>query len=75
DICIFGDFGAPSDVPVAGDWNGDGKFSVGVKRGSTWFLDANGNNQWDNCQQDGGQDICIFGDFGAPSDVPVAGRW
>jgi PhoPQ-activated pathogenicity-related protein len=64
-------FGAPSDYPVVSDWNNAG-FSqgIGVKRGGSWFLDRNGNSVWEDCLTD----VCITG-FGAPGDVPVAGRW
>ncbi|NHC14336.1 FG-GAP repeat domain-containing protein [Motilibacter deserti] len=31
-------FGSASDEPVVGDWNGDGRDSVGTVRGRTWLL-------------------------------------
>ncbi|RZS80093.1 VCBS repeat protein [Motilibacter rhizosphaerae] len=31
-------FGTAGDSPVAGDWDGDGKDTVGVVRGSSWLL-------------------------------------
>ncbi len=31
-------YGSASDEPVAGDWDGDGKDTVGVVRGATWYL-------------------------------------
>jgi hypothetical protein len=35
-------FGLAGDAPVMGDWNGDGRGTVGVFRDGTWFLrDAN----------------------------------
>ena len=37
--------GITGDVPVVGDWNGDGTSKVGVFRnGFFWVLDANGNH-------------------------------
>ena len=44
---------------------------IGVFRPSnrTWYLDLNGNGQWDGC----GADACIG--FGMAGDVPVAGDW
>ena len=36
---------------------------------STWYLDLNGNGQWDGC----GADACIK--FGMAGDLPVAGDW
>jgi hypothetical protein len=37
------------DVPVAGDWTGDGIAKVGIYRGSTgtWYLDANNDGVFD----------------------------
>ena len=49
--------------------------AVGVFRVGSWFLDANGNGAWDGCQQDGGQDLCLFGAFGMTGDRPAAGHW
>ena len=49
DTCI--NFGIQGDIPVTGDWNGDGTTKIGVFRPSIgwWFLDYNGNGQWDGC--------------------------
>jgi hypothetical protein len=70
DLCIFS-FGLPGDLPVVGDWNGDGVDKVGVFRPSTgeWFLDFNGNETWDGCDVD----ACLF--FGQAGDLPVVGKW
>jgi len=66
-------FGAATDRPVAGDWNGDGTDDIGLWRPSTrqFRLDANGNHRWDGVA---GGDV-LTGTFGAATDVPVAGRW
>ncbi len=65
--------GLPGDVPVVGDWNGDGRSKPGVFRaGFFWVLDANGNYQFDGTA--GGQDLAFaFG--GLPGDKPVVGKW
>ncbi|NJN45303.1 MAG: PKD domain-containing protein, partial [Candidatus Competibacteraceae bacterium] len=75
DACLFKQLRCPGDLPVAGDWNGNNTAKVGVYRKGSWFLDFNGNDQWDGCAQDGGQDACLFNSFGAPNDLPVAGDW
>lgn len=36
-------FGLATDVPITGDWNGDGRKKIGVRRGANWYLDYNGN--------------------------------
>ena len=64
-----GTFGQFGDLPVAGDWNGDGKAEIGVFRAGTWYLDYNGKGVWDECSIDR-----CYG-FGQQGDLPVAGQW
>ena len=70
DTCFY--FGVPGDMPVVGDWNGTGISKIGVFRPSTgeWFLDLNGNNQWDGPSLD-----LYLPNFGNPGDIPVVGKW
>lgn len=65
-------FGASGDLPVVGDWKGNGKTRIGVYSPSTgqWLLDLNGNRKKDNCQKD----ECAAS-FGLPEDLPVVGDW
>ncbi|MBI4916177.1 MAG: hypothetical protein HY825_10045 [Acidobacteria bacterium] len=59
-------YGDPAiDVPVAGDWNGDGVDTVGIYRAGTFYLR--------NTNTGGTADIVVA--FGAASDLPVAGDW
>jgi hypothetical protein len=62
--------GQRDDVPVTGDWNGAGKWTIGVYRASTgvWLLDYNGNGV-----SDAGDKTYHFG--GKPGDIPVTGDW
>lgn len=41
-------YGAAGDIPVVGDWNGDGKSEIGYHRRSTnyWYLDFVGDGAW-----------------------------
>ena len=32
-------WGLPGDIPVIGDWNGDGKDDIGIFRPSQWHLE------------------------------------
>ena len=59
-------WGASTDKPVAGDWDGDGKDEIGLFRPSTarWYLDYD-NNGASNYQVT----------WGASTDIPVAGCW
>ncbi|MBI2182716.1 MAG: hypothetical protein HYU31_18090 [Deltaproteobacteria bacterium] len=56
---------------MSGDWDGTGASKIGVFDPITggWFLDLNGNGQWDGCEVDG----CMS--FGLPGDIPVVGKW
>ncbi|MCA9096945.1 MAG: VCBS repeat-containing protein [Planctomycetaceae bacterium] len=62
-------FGATTDIPLVGDWNGDGYDDIGVWRNGTFYLDANGNGIWDGPAVD--QQFV----FGIPTDTPLAGDW
>jgi hypothetical protein len=71
DRCLSS-FGTAADLPVSGDWNGTGTSKIGVFRPSTgdWYLDFNGNGQWDGC----GVDLCLS-NAGQTGDIPVIGQW
>jgi len=66
---IYRGFGQSGDVPVVGDWNGDGKTEIGIFRNGIWALDYSGNGQWDGTTTDR---VYYFGQAG---DVPVVGDW
>ena len=69
DRCIA--FGESGDIPLVGDWNGNGATKVGVYRPSsgTFYLDHNGNGLYDGCAVD----TCVTG--GDASDIPLVGDW
>ncbi len=62
---IYG--GDPSDLPVPGDWNGDGIDTIGVYRSSTGFAFLSDSNT------SPAVDYSIL--FGNPGDTPFAGKW
>jgi hypothetical protein len=65
-------FGGPGDVPVVGDWTGDGISKVGMFRdGFFWVLDAN------DPQLNGGgpAPLIAFAFGGVAGDKPVIGKW
>ena len=53
------------DLPVVGDWNGDGTDTIGVFRNGTWFLR--------NSNDPGPVDVAFS--WGARSQIPVVGDW
>jgi len=61
-------FGQAGDIPVTGDWNGDGTTNIGIFRNGRWFLDMTGNGVWNYP----GDAIFTFGQAG---DNPVTGKW
>jgi PKD repeat protein len=62
-------WGLPGDIPIVGDWNGDGKDDIGIFRSSNgmWSLDSNGNFAWEVT------DVSLS--WGLPNDNPVIGDW
>ena len=61
---VFG-FGDSDDVPVAGDWNGDGIRTIGIFRDGNWRIDMNGDGRFD-------VDDAEF-TFGETGDIPLVG--
>lgn len=59
------DYGVPGDIPIAGDWTGNGVHTVGVVRGNQWLLRTRNSA--------GAPDITFT--FGEPGDIPVVGDW
>lgn len=56
-------YGSAADVPMAGDWNGDGIDAIAIYRNGQWLLDLDGDGRW--TERDG-----LF-EFGQPGDVPI----
>ena len=61
--------GVAGEVPMVGDWNGDGKTKIGIYGNGTWILDYNGNYAWD------GTGIDKLISFGGAGYTPVVGDW
>ncbi|MCC2333458.1 hypothetical protein [Cellulomonas wangsupingiae] len=57
-------FGSPGDQPFVGDWDGDGLSDLGVKRGTTWYLQTDRTSTIAQGTRT----------FGAPEDVPLGGE-
>ncbi len=55
--------GKPGDVPVAGDWNCDGRDEIGAWDGRSFRLPSSPS----------GPPVVV--PFGAPGDIPLAGDW
>jgi hypothetical protein len=60
-------YGNPGDLPIAGDWNGDGDATPGLYRQSDGFFYSRNSNTTGVADAE-----CFAGD---PSDVPIAGDW
>ena len=63
-------FGLASDLPIVGDWDGDGFDEIGAFRPSNrrFYLDMNANGIWDGGDR-------VAGPYGTAGDLPVAGDW
>jgi len=59
--------GTTADIPVTGDWNGDGIQESGIFRNGLWGLDYNGNSVWDAGDK-------AF-NLGTTGDTPIVGDW
>lgn len=60
-------YGDEGDLPITGDWNGDGVTNIGIFHNGTWYLDADGDGRWSSA------DIEVT--LGQAGDVPVVGDW
>jgi hypothetical protein len=58
-------YGIAEDIPVVGDWDGDGIDSVGIYRGGVFYLRNSNSTGFADFQYA----------FGATGDVPIAGDW
>lgn len=61
---VFG-IGEREEIPVTGDWNGNGIRSIGTFQDGTWNLDVNGDGRFDH------RDEIV--EFGQEGDIPVVG--
>ncbi|MDO4569549.1 MAG: SdrD B-like domain-containing protein [Planctomycetia bacterium] len=60
-------FGQDGDIAIAGDWNGDGIWSVGIFNDGKWTLDVDGDGRFTSADK-------TF-QFGEKGDIPVVGKW
>lgn len=67
DIAYRVSFGEAGDMPLVGDWDGDGRDGIGVYRPSTGLI------YMKNALNDGATDLTVR--FGQPGDVLLAGDW
>lgn len=71
-------FGLPGDIPVTGDWDGDGWDSVGIVRYNTstgfldWYLS---NTRLTQVANGGYAGPFVIQAYGYPGDTPVTGKW
>jgi hypothetical protein len=65
----FAGFGQTADIPVVGDWDGNGKSKIGSFKNGFWSIDHNGNYVWDGVGAD------RFAGLRQSGDTPVSGKW
>ncbi len=79
---VFGT-GEREDVPVTGDWNGNGIRSIGIFNHGLWKLDVNGDGEFDHHDESvrfgRGGDVPLVGDFNGDGIEQIAvyrsGTW
>jgi len=67
---IIFNFGQPGDIPVVGDWNGDGIDTVGIYRHYPLW----GGAQFALSNSLSGPPEVVF-NYGKDGDIPVVGDW
>ncbi|MBY0525661.1 MAG: PQQ-dependent sugar dehydrogenase [Gemmataceae bacterium] len=67
-------FGAAGDVPVVGEWLGDGITRIGVFRSGTWFLDKD-TTRVVGTPGTYAATTTIQISYGSAGDAPVVGKW
>ncbi len=69
---FYGFGGNTGEIPIVGDWNGDGRTKVGFYLNGFWALDFNGNGSFDGTGI--GQDRFVpYG--GNAGEQPLIGKW
>ena len=58
-------YGSPRDIPVVGDFNGDGTDTIAVFNAGTWYEDIDGDGKWTKADKST--------QFGQAGDIPVVG--
>ena len=59
-------YGSENDIPITGDFNGDGITNIGLYRRGTWYLDIDGDGRWSETDT-------YIENFGSALDLPVVG--
>lgn len=62
-FALNGGYGAPGDIPVVGDFDGNGVYDLAVFRNGSWFINTNHSLTVDQ----------TIGFGGVPGDIPLAG--
>jgi hypothetical protein len=68
-------YGAPEDIQIAGDWDGNGTTTVGVFRPTGTPFNQTTGDQWllRNSNSFGNPDVTFY--YGGSGDRPVSGNW
>jgi serine-aspartate repeat-containing protein C/D/E len=61
------DYGLAGAQPLSGDFNGDGRSELVLYHEGDWFIDLNGNVEWDEGD--------LWAQLGSKQDRPVVGDW
>jgi hypothetical protein len=68
-------FGAPGDIPVAGDWDGNGTTTIGVFRTAHHQYNTTTTGRWILSNANAAGTASLDFAYGAPGDIPVTVDW
>jgi protocatechuate 3,4-dioxygenase beta subunit len=60
-------YGTAQDIPITGDWNGDGIDTIGIFHAGKWYRDTDGDGRYSLADRPA--------NFGGANDTPVPGDW
>lgn len=69
---FYGYGGNAGEVPIVGDWSGDGRAKIGVYVNGFWVLDYNGDGLYSGVGPGGDRFIPFYGGAGSQ---PFIGKW
>ena len=69
---VYGFGGNSGEIPIVGDWSGDGRTKIGFYLRGFWALDFNGNGSFDGTNAGQDRFIALGGNTG---EQPILGKW
>jgi hypothetical protein len=68
-------YGAPGDIPIVGDWDGDGTTTAGIYRPPGMPFNGTTSGRWILTDSYSGEFVTYDFYYGQAGDIPVVGDW